>query len=52
MEKDFIILQDFSTKYRIEIKNSKDAEEQYTLLKALYVISNETSLLEESIARP
>ena len=36
------IEQDFSTKYRIEIKNEKDAEEQYTLMKALYVISNET----------
>ena len=36
------IEQDFSTKYRIAIKNEKDAEDQYTLLKALYVISNET----------
>lgn len=36
------IQQDFSTKYRIEIKNEKDADTQYTLFKALYVISNET----------
>ncbi len=34
--------QDFSSRFRIELKNSEDAETQYTILKALFVISTET----------
>lgn len=36
------IHQDFTSSYRIELKNKDDADVQYTLFKALYLIATET----------
>lgn len=37
-----IVQDDFKTSYRIELNNDKEAEEQYTLFKALFIIMSET----------
>lgn len=40
-----IVQNDFKTKYRIELKDEKSAEEQYTLFKALFIIMTETKYI-------
>ncbi len=37
------VKEDFESKYRIEIKNKEEADNEYTLFKALFILSTETS---------
>ncbi|MBR3325451.1 MAG: hypothetical protein IKG14_05350 [Clostridia bacterium] len=40
-----VIQNDFKTSYRIKLKDNTDAEERYTLLKALFIIMTETKYI-------